>query len=626
APKRKEAPKEDTGPRKLRGHLSGVIGLTPGSGGRVYSIGDDKALRHWVGNESTVLHTFGSPGIGVATVDEGRRVVACDSFAVVVIDPARPGDAKPFESPRGGVRSLAVTADGRTIVTGLSDGFLRTWNVESGKFDEWQVFPRGDVHAVAVDADARLLIAGADGNVALWQLAGQKKLFGWTPHKAGTASLCLSPDGTRAALGGVDGALVVYDLAGRKDVVRTAAHQGAVTAVAWDSPGKLLATTGADGIARLWDAQSGKPSKWTHPLDGRGSCIAFQPRGDRLLVGTVAGAVWDVPLPAEKAAGQMPEINAPPEPLDVPPAEAVQAATEDLRKRAPGPPADTAKVFLAMALGPDVPAAKRFAAFREARLNAARADDVATAVAVARGFGAWFDVDELKELAAGLGSMSGKADRAAFGEAVLEAVEKAESAQRPDVVATFFELAGYARGAPDNVLRGIAAARARAAAVAAELIRVREAAAVLKANPDDPEANATYGAYLCFGRQLWDRGLPYLARGANPAIKAAAKADVTGARDAAGLLRIADGWLAIANGADPRTRTATLARVRVWADRVTAGKPDVATAGKVKTLLEAVAKLETAPGDPAVPFSVPPVAVRRGYNSVDPRVVKSDWV
>jgi hypothetical protein len=358
AVKPKEPPKEDTGPRKLRGHLSAVVGVTPGSGNRIYSMGDDKALRLWIGAESTVLHTFGSPGIGVVSFGEGRRVVACDSFAVTLIDPTKPDEKKTFESPRGGVRSLAVTADGRTILTGLSDGFLRAWTVETGKFDEWQVFPRGDVHAVAAAGDGRILIAGADGAVALWQLVGQKKLFAWTPHKGGTASISLSPDGTRAALGGVDGTLVVHDLAARKDVFRVPAHQGAVTAVAWDADGKRIATAGVDGLARLWDAQTGKASKWTHPLDGRGTCAAYQARGDRLLVGTVAGAVWDIPLPAEKGSGPLPEIKAPAEPLDVPPAEALRAITEEFRK-IEGPAAEKAKKLLEAALGPDMPPVRR---------------------------------------------------------------------------------------------------------------------------------------------------------------------------------------------------------------------------------------------------------------------------
>ena len=401
--KPKEPPKVDGGPRKLRGHLSAVIGVAAGAGGRAYSIGDDKELRLWTGAESTVLHTFGSPGIGVAAFDEGRRVAACDGFAVVLIDPAKPAEKKTFESPRGGVRSLAVSNDGRTVLTGLSDGFLRAWVVETGKFDEWQVFPRGDVHAIALAADGRVLVAGADGAVGVWQLVGQKKLFAWTPHKAGTASLSLSPDGTRAALGGPDGVLAVHDLTARKDVFRTPAHQGAVTAVVWDADGKRLATAGSDGMARLWEADTGKPTRWSHALEGRGTCAALQPREERLLVGTVAGAIWDVPLPTmAKAENQLPAIKAPAVPLSVPPAEAVRAATEELRK-IDGPPAEVALGLLQAAAGADAKPAFRFAAFREARTVAAKADNVPVAVTAARGLAAWFEVDDLKELAAALG-------------------------------------------------------------------------------------------------------------------------------------------------------------------------------------------------------------------------------
>ncbi len=40
----------------------------------------------------------------------------------------------------------------------------------------------------------------------------------------------------------------------------------------------------------------------------------------------------------------------------------------------------------------------------------------------------------------------------------------------------------------------------------------------LKESPDDPAANLAVGSYLCFNKDQWERGLPMLAKGSDPAL------------------------------------------------------------------------------------------------------------
>lgn len=623
-PEPKIASTDDGGPRRYRGHGSAVVGIATGTDGRVYTIGDDKTLRSWAGGESSVLCTFLSPGIGVTTFDGARRVAACDGLIVALLDPLRPAEKKTFESLRGGVRSLAVSADGRTLATGLSDGFLRVWDTDTGKYEEWPA-AREAISAVALTADGRVIAAAAGGPVAVWQIVGQKKLFDFIPHKGATTTLQLSPDGNRLGTAGVDGSATVYDLTGRKEVARFAGHAGPATGVCWLPDGKRLATASVDGTARLWSVETGRALRWLHALDGKGNCLAVDAEGKFAHVGTAPGTVWRVPLPGRRPAIDVAAGKPPAEPYPVPSAVAVQLATAELRTDV-APPAERAEAFLALARGENVAPGIRYALFREARRLAGTADDPDLAARAALGLGEWFDVDDLGELAATLAGFGKTAQRAVLAEAALDAVERAELAQRPEMAARFLRVARAVPNLPEGLLRASFAAGTRLDEGATEATRIRSALATLKANPDDPEANLVYGVYLCLARQHWVLGLPRLARCSDGGLRDLARADLRSPADPAGQLRVGDGWADRAAAAgDSRSRRALLGRARTWFDRVIEAKPDGPDATKARARLAAVAALDLSPADPTVPPPLTPVVTRRGYNSLSAEVRATEW-
>lgn len=66
-------------------------------------------------------------------------------------------------------------------------------------------------------------------------------------------------------------------------------------------------------------------------------------------------------------------------------------------------------------------------------------------------------------------------------------------------------------------------------ALAKEFKSVESSFRRLKDSPEDPAASDAVGRFLCFMRELWTRGLPYLSRGADVEIRAAAQADLASA-------------------------------------------------------------------------------------------------
>ncbi len=101
------------------------------------------------------------------------------------------------------------------------------------------------------------------------------------------------------------------------------------------------------------------------------------------------------------------------------------------------------------------------------------------------------------------------------------------------------------------------------------LAALKPALEILKATPNDPEANLTIGRFQCFVQGKWDEGLKHLAKGTDAGLKAAAEAERTagsGTPDA----RVAEAWQDAAQSVREADRWAVDARRRYWDARVAA--------------------------------------------------------
>ena len=434
-------------PRSFKGHAGAVnwLGIAK-SGSRFASAGTDRTLKLWsvTKDDSVQRHTFISPAIGVAWCDQDRKLVAADGFTVAIFDTKNSSGPRTLDSPRGGVSALAVTADGGHALTGLSDGYLRMWDTNSGRADEWAVAARGPVTAVDISPNGVLAVASVqDGPVSLWNLASRARVLEWSPHPGGAIALRFSPDGTRVASAGAEGIAAVYDITGKKEVCRIEAQSGPVTGVAWLPDGGQFVTVGVDGKARLWSAESGQALRWSQQLDGKGNCVAVDPGGRYILAGTSTGVIHLFPLPRVKPETVAGKLGKPPaEPLPVPSSEAVAAAVSSLRTELArefsyNRPDDMALLAdnLRRRAGLErVPPPLRYGLLQNARTLATQAGDPVTAFAAIDDLGAWFDIDELREKAATFAALPDDADPTSMFRVGVATAERAETDARSEIV------------------------------------------------------------------------------------------------------------------------------------------------------------------------------------------------
>jgi len=628
-------------PKLFKGHEGGVAAIsTAKSGQRFVSIGFDQTVRIWSVDrgEPATRHRLKNAGVGVTFYNNDRGIAATDSFTLALLDATRMKPAKSMDSPKGGVSSLAVTPDGSRAFTGLTDGFVRLWDIAGGRFDEWAVATRGPI-AVAISADGTKGVAAVnEGPVSLWDLRTRNQLLEWTPHRGGAVAVALSPDGTKVATAGADGTAAVYDLTAKNLVCRMSGHAGPLAGIAWLTDGRQVVTASVDETTRLWNAETGDPRRWVRNLSGRASSLAIDPLDRFVLVGTSAGPIHLIPLPrvrSEAVAG--PPGKPPADPLAVPDAEAVEAAIGKVRielktefgYQRPDDIALLADNLRRRAAPEDIPPPLRYGLLREAQALAVKVSDPITAMAAIDDMAAWFDIDPLVEKAATIAALPEETELPLLAPLGLVAAERAEADARPEIVDRILKrlLAKAAVGVQPEDLARLGAIQRRSSVAMAELVAARKAAATLKNASDDQGANHTMGVFLCLTRQDWANGIAHLAKGTDPKLVDAAKADLATPTDAKGQHRVGDLWYTLAIAAkDHRHKRAMLGRARIWFERVVNSKVEVADAIKAKARLDDIAKVDVPPKDAAALPLHSPVVVRRAYNTVGADVASAEWI
>ena len=119
---------------------------------------------------------------------------------------AQPGEAlrQTLTGHAGGVDAVAVSADGRTAVSGGGDGTVRVWDLAGTAAPRVLTGHAGGVQAVAVSADGRTAVSGGDGDgtVRVWDLAGTAAPRVLTGHDGDVQAVAVSADGRTAVSGG----------------------------------------------------------------------------------------------------------------------------------------------------------------------------------------------------------------------------------------------------------------------------------------------------------------------------------------------------------------------------------------------------------------------------------------
>ena len=221
--------------------------------------------------------------------------------------------------------------------------------------------------------------------------------------------------------------------------------------------------------------------------------------------------------------------------------------------------ADIARTMIAKGLETTEAPAARYELFRIARDIAAQAGQADLAWEAIDQLAAGYALESrtIQEMRrAALGIAGAKADSreecSTLAKLAQDGREAAVDADHFALAKSYGDIAlAAARKAQDGTLVKQLVARTREIeSLADSFQRAERALQILERVPDDPEANLAAGRYYCLQKGKWEKGIPMLALGSDPRLKALAIEELRAPVEANVLAKLGDGWWESAEAED----------------------------------------------------------------------------
>jgi WD40 repeat protein len=211
------------------------------------------------------------------------------------------------EDSTGVVLSLAWSPDGRHILAGGRDGFLRVYEASSGDVIFSEKAHEGRVNSVAWSPGGRWLASGGVDNIGdkdktliLWEWEDEfVRSMNLVHHPNDVYGVAFSSDSRTLATGSEDGTLTLYDVDTRRRIDLLRDHSKPITGVAFNAQGTPVLAVSTDQRLNLYKIVPQKPLGRNFDT-GKGSLksLGFLTNQELLMLGSQSGnaAFWQAQI------------------------------------------------------------------------------------------------------------------------------------------------------------------------------------------------------------------------------------------------------------------------------------------------------------------------------------------
>lgn len=245
---------------------------------RFYSCGNDGELRRWSLQEETpseVIHRSPTALMALA-IDEKNNCLACAGFGpkIWIYSLTDRQLVQELDVPCSDLRTLAFSADGKSLACGSRDGYVRVWDWRGKTLLAEQRLHRDRVRAVRFSHEDSLVTSvGEDRHVVCFDY--RQRLITCSRGLATGRLLSMSIlDNELIAIAGSDNTIRIVEIQSGDERGELVGHEGSVAVMI--SHRDILLSGSFDTTIRIWDltkAKSGasdaKTERFEHPVSAR---------------------------------------------------------------------------------------------------------------------------------------------------------------------------------------------------------------------------------------------------------------------------------------------------------------------------------------------------------------------
>jgi WD40 repeat protein/tRNA A-37 threonylcarbamoyl transferase component Bud32 len=190
-----------------------------------------------------------------------------------------------LEGHLGWVWSVALSPEGKHILSGGTDSTMRLWSLESGAMvKEYPGFKR-TVQAASFTPDSRQFVVACGEEIQVREVGTGKEVRRLMGHYRTVRCLAVSPNGRLLATGSTDGTVRLWNLATGELRFLFTDPKDQVNGVAFSADGQLLVAGGHDAHLYFWHPIEGKLLRRMHGRVGSIWAVDFSSDGQHVAFG-----------------------------------------------------------------------------------------------------------------------------------------------------------------------------------------------------------------------------------------------------------------------------------------------------------------------------------------------------
>jgi len=197
----------------------------------------------------------------------------------------------------GSVFCIAVTPDGKTVVSGSQDQTLKVWDLETGQCRATFKGHTKQVPGVAITPDGKTVVSSSwDKTLKVWSLETANCMATLDEVGGGTWGVAISRDGRRFVCVAPENEVGVWDLETKQLSDKLEGHTEGIRGVAVSDDGRIAVSSSMDDTLKVWDIETGQCRATFEGQTSRTDAVAFTPDGETVVSGSSDNTlkVWDL--------------------------------------------------------------------------------------------------------------------------------------------------------------------------------------------------------------------------------------------------------------------------------------------------------------------------------------------